>query len=178
LLFLSSAFSTLLCYNYIVLSIYFSVYLLFLCSLFFLFKVSTNQIAQQCSSLHAEARWMVSGALFCVFVVLLLCCLYVMCCIYMCCVVMRCYIQCRVVKVDNCSFFIHSLHHSLCSQQHQHNNNKKPTTHPNTHAGTPLCNKIEDLHGELKFLKIWPFSIPDTEDGFWQKKVGDPFRWV
>jgi hypothetical protein len=42
--------------------------------------VSTNQIAQQCSSLSSEARWMVSG--------------------------------------------------------------------------TPLCNKIEDLHGELKFLKV------------------------
>lgn len=43
-------------------------------------------------------------------------------------------------------------------------------------SGTPLVNRIEDLNGELQFLKIWPFSLSDLEDGFWQMKIGDPFR--
>jgi hypothetical protein len=42
-------------------------------------------------------------------------------------------------------------------------------------SGTPLCTKIEDLHGELNFLKIWPFSLSDTKDGFWGAKIGKPY---
>ena len=43
-------------------------------------------------------------------------------------------------------------------------------------SGTPLCGKIEDLHGELNFLKIWPFSLAEKTDGFWSTKIGRPFR--
>ncbi len=42
-------------------------------------------------------------------------------------------------------------------------------------SGTPLCTKIEDLHGELNFLKIWPFSLSDSKDGFWSAKIGKPY---
>jgi hypothetical protein len=43
-------------------------------------------------------------------------------------------------------------------------------------SGTPLVSKIEDLHGELNFLKVWPFSLTEKEDGFWSIKIGNPFR--
>jgi SNF2 family DNA or RNA helicase len=42
-------------------------------------------------------------------------------------------------------------------------------------SGTPLINKIDDLNGELQFLKVWPFCLLDSEDGFWHKKIGEPF---
>ena len=41
-------------------------------------------------------------------------------------------------------------------------------------SGTPLCSKVEDLHGELNFLKVWPFCL--QKDGFWESKIGTPFR--
>ena len=43
-------------------------------------------------------------------------------------------------------------------------------------SGTPLVGRIEDLHGELNFLRVWPFSLSDKEDGFWSVKIGAPFR--
>ncbi len=43
-------------------------------------------------------------------------------------------------------------------------------------SGTPLVSKIEDLHGELNFLRVWPFSLSETQDGFWGLKIGKPFR--
>jgi SNF2 family DNA or RNA helicase len=32
-------------------------------------------------------------------------------------------------------------------------------------SGTPLCSRVSDLHGELNFLKVWPFCLPNNEDG-------------
>jgi SNF2 family DNA or RNA helicase len=43
-------------------------------------------------------------------------------------------------------------------------------------SGTPLCSKIEDLHGELNFLKVIPFCLPDITDGFWLNKIGIPWK--
>jgi hypothetical protein len=42
-------------------------------------------------------------------------------------------------------------------------------------SGTPLINKIDDLNGELQFLKVWPFCLSDKDDGFWLQKIGKPF---
>jgi hypothetical protein len=42
-------------------------------------------------------------------------------------------------------------------------------------SGTPLCSRIEDLHGELNFLKIWPFCLDNSKDGFWELRIGKPF---
>ena len=42
-------------------------------------------------------------------------------------------------------------------------------------SGTPLINKVDDLNGELQFLQVWPFSLSDKHDGFWARKIGDPF---
>ena len=50
------------------------------------------------------------------------------------------------------------------------------STHRWMVSGTPLCTKIEDLHGELNFLKIIPFSLDNKKDGFWELKIGKPFR--
>lgn len=41
-------------------------------------------------------------------------------------------------------------------------------------SGTPLIASLDDLHGELQFLQVWPFSL--RLDGFWERKVRDP--WV
>ncbi|CAM9858108.1 unnamed protein product [Ectocarpus sp. 6 AP-2014] len=41
-------------------------------------------------------------------------------------------------------------------------------------SGTPIAGKIDSLHGELNFLQVWPFSLQN--DGFWEKKVGEPFE--
>ena len=35
-------------------------------------------------------------------------------------------------------------------------------------SGTPLFSGVDDLHGELLFLSVWPFSL--TNDGFWEAK--------
>jgi SNF2-related domain len=32
-------------------------------------------------------------------------------------------------------------------------------------SGTPLSSSINDLHGELNFLRVWPFALQN--DGFW-----------
>ena len=42
-------------------------------------------------------------------------------------------------------------------------------------SGTPLPSSIEDLHGELKFLRVWPFCLPDSSDGFWNRCIAKPF---
>lgn len=41
-------------------------------------------------------------------------------------------------------------------------------------TGTPLVNSINDLKGQLAFLKIWPFCL--EQDGFWDTFVNYPFR--
>ena len=38
-------------------------------------------------------------------------------------------------------------------------------------SGTPLYSSIGDLNGILAFLKIWPFSLSDQEDGFWHHRI-------
>lgn len=43
-------------------------------------------------------------------------------------------------------------------------------------SGTPLCTKLEDLHGELNFLGIWPFCLSNRQDGFWGHKIETPFE--
>ena len=43
-------------------------------------------------------------------------------------------------------------------------------------SGTPFCSKVEDLHGELNFLKVWPFCLANNKDGFWAHKIGIPFQ--
>lgn len=43
-------------------------------------------------------------------------------------------------------------------------------------SGTPLVSQIADLHGELNFLRIWPFSLPDRVDGFWELKIQSGYR--
>ena len=43
-------------------------------------------------------------------------------------------------------------------------------------SGTPLCTNVSDLHGELNFLKVWPFCLPNTVDGFWELLVDHPWR--
>lgn len=42
-------------------------------------------------------------------------------------------------------------------------------------SGTPLCSKIADLHGELNFLQVWPFCLSNSQDGFWDSKIGHPY---
>ena len=32
-------------------------------------------------------------------------------------------------------------------------------------SGTPLFSSIDDLNGELHFLGVWPFALPDSVDG-------------
>ncbi|KAM3572300.1 hypothetical protein VYU27_005687 [Nannochloropsis oceanica] len=41
-------------------------------------------------------------------------------------------------------------------------------------SGTPLFVSIDDLHGELQFLKVSPFSLQN--DGFWEAKIGQPWK--
>jgi len=41
-------------------------------------------------------------------------------------------------------------------------------------SGTPLHTSTADFHGELNFLKIWPFSLQN--DGFWERKIQEPFE--
>lgn len=43
-------------------------------------------------------------------------------------------------------------------------------------SGTPIYTGIDDIHGELNFLGIIPFSCPDNADGFWSKRVKRPFE--
>ena len=43
-------------------------------------------------------------------------------------------------------------------------------------SGTPLYSSIDDLNGILAFLKIWPFSLSDREDGFWGLRIGQPWQ--
>ena len=40
-------------------------------------------------------------------------------------------------------------------------------------SGTPLTTSINDLNGELQFLRVWPFSLSDKDDGFWEHRIGN-----
>ncbi|KAK7254945.1 putative tubulin polyglutamylase [Aureococcus anophagefferens] len=42
-------------------------------------------------------------------------------------------------------------------------------------SGTPLCDGILDLNGELRFLGVYPFSLSDASDGFWHHCVQRPW---
>eukprot|EP00038_Savillea_parva_P008091 m.174656 g.174656 ORF g.174656 m.174656 type:complete len:1539 (-) comp13862_c0_seq1:285-4901(-) len=42
-------------------------------------------------------------------------------------------------------------------------------------SGTPLYTGIDDLHGELNFLNVYPWARDDRIDGFWKLRVKDPF---
>ena len=39
-------------------------------------------------------------------------------------------------------------------------------------SGTPLCNRVEDLNGELQFLRVWPFSLSNKNDGRYPGSCG------
>ncbi len=41
-------------------------------------------------------------------------------------------------------------------------------------SGTPLSNSLSDLHGELGFLRVWPFSL--VNDGFYEQKLQQPLK--
>ena len=41
-------------------------------------------------------------------------------------------------------------------------------------SGTPLYTGVDDLNGELEFLGVIPFSLPDKVDGFWGHKISQP----
>jgi hypothetical protein len=41
-------------------------------------------------------------------------------------------------------------------------------------SGTPFHSSLDDLHGELNFLHVWPFSL--ANDGFWERRVSEPFK--
>ena len=43
-------------------------------------------------------------------------------------------------------------------------------------SGTPLYTSIDDLHGELAFLKVIPFCLADDQDGFHRRKIGIPWQ--
>jgi len=43
-------------------------------------------------------------------------------------------------------------------------------------SGTPLHSSVDDLNGELLFLGVWPFSFPDSQDGFWEHRIGKPWE--
>lgn len=40
-------------------------------------------------------------------------------------------------------------------------------------TGTPIVTTIDDIRGELAFLRVWPFTL--LNDGFWEKKIQLPF---
>lgn len=40
-------------------------------------------------------------------------------------------------------------------------------------TGTPIVKDVDDLRGELAFLRIWPFTL--FEDGFWESRIYGPF---
>lgn len=40
-------------------------------------------------------------------------------------------------------------------------------------TGTPIVKDLDDLRGELAFLRIWPFTL--FEDGFWESRIFLPF---
>jgi hypothetical protein len=42
-------------------------------------------------------------------------------------------------------------------------------------SGTPLYTSIDDLHGELAFLKLIPFCLADDTDGFHARKISIPW---
>lgn len=40
-------------------------------------------------------------------------------------------------------------------------------------TGTPIVSDIDDLRGELSFLRVWPFTL--NLDGFWESQIRVPF---
>ena len=42
-------------------------------------------------------------------------------------------------------------------------------------SGTPLYEGIDDLNGELGFLRVLPFDQKDSTDGFWGRRIGRPW---
>lgn len=40
-------------------------------------------------------------------------------------------------------------------------------------TGTPIVSSIDDLRGELAFLRVWPFTL--FQDGFWESQINEPF---
>lgn len=42
-------------------------------------------------------------------------------------------------------------------------------------SGTPLSESIDDLNGELRFLRVLPFSLSDDTDGFWEHSINGPW---
>ncbi|GBG30252.1 DNA repair protein rad5 [Hondaea fermentalgiana] len=43
-------------------------------------------------------------------------------------------------------------------------------------SGTPVYTGIDDIHGELNFLGVIPFCLPDNSDGFWGRCVKTPYE--
>jgi len=43
-------------------------------------------------------------------------------------------------------------------------------------SGTPLYTSVDDLNGELSFLGVLPFCLPDSLDGFWGLKIAEPLK--
>ena len=41
-------------------------------------------------------------------------------------------------------------------------------------SGTPLYDSVDDLNHELNFLRVWPFSMSDSTDGFWSHCISKP----
>ncbi|CAG9462964.1 unnamed protein product [Pedinophyceae sp. YPF-701] len=50
------------------------------------------------------------------------------------------------------------------------------STHRWMVSGTPLHDSLDDLNGELNFLRVWPFALSDRSDGFWKMRVSDPMQ--
>ena len=42
-------------------------------------------------------------------------------------------------------------------------------------SGTPMHTGVNDLNGELMFLGVWPFSLSNSVDGFWERNVAGTF---
>ena len=43
-------------------------------------------------------------------------------------------------------------------------------------SGTPLYSSINDLNGELNFLGVQPFCLRDDQDGFWGRRIQQPWK--
>lgn len=42
-------------------------------------------------------------------------------------------------------------------------------------SGTPLSDSVDDLNGELRFLRVCPFSLSDKTDGYWEHSIKGPW---
>lgn len=43
-------------------------------------------------------------------------------------------------------------------------------------SGTPLHSSVNDLNGELAFLGVYPFCLPNSSDGFWLHKITEGLK--